>query len=72
MVAPSVDKVARAHRGQLLTLKLDTEANPDAAAAHGIQGIPALHVFRDGKVHSRQVGALPLPALYQWVEGALR
>jgi thioredoxin 2 len=72
VVAPSVEAVGRVHRGRMLALKLDTDADPDAAARHGIQGIPALHVFRGGRLHQKQVGAAPLPALAQWVEGALR
>lgn len=36
-----------------------------------VQAIPTLMVLRDGKVIARQAGAMPLPALRDWVQGAL-
>jgi len=51
--------------------KVDTEAQPGLAAAFEIRAIPTLMVLRDGKVIARQAGAMPLPALRDWVQGAL-
>jgi thioredoxin 1 len=43
--------------------KVDTEAEPELAAAFGIMSIPTLMVFRDQIVLYAQPGALPAPAL---------
>ena len=40
-------------------------------APGGVQSIPALLVMREGKVTSRQVGAVPAAALRSWIEQAL-
>jgi thioredoxin 2 len=44
-------------------LKLDTEAHPEAGARFGIQAIPTLVLFREGKEVERVSGALPLQDL---------
>jgi thioredoxin 2 len=58
MMAPVLDEFARQHTGELLVLKLDTEANPATPARFGIRGIPTLIVFEHGQEIKRQVGAV--------------
>jgi thioredoxin 1 len=63
IVAPIVDELAREMAGQVTFGKLDADANPAVMQAFGIQGIPTLLVFRDGRLVDRLVGAMPKPAL---------
>lgn len=72
MVAPTVEQLARAHAGELVVLKLDTEANPDGGARFGIRSIPTFAVFRGGGEVARQSGAVPRHLLDALVEPALR
>jgi thioredoxin 2 len=58
MMAPHLDDFARQHTGEVLVLKLDTEANPATPARFGIRGIPTLIVFEGGREARRQVGAV--------------
>ena len=58
MMAPMLDDFARQHTGDVLVLKLDTEANPATPARFGIRGIPTLIVFENGREARRQVGAV--------------
>jgi thioredoxin 2 len=51
-------------------LKLDTEAQPAAGARFGIQAIPTLVLFRDGREVERVSGALPLDDLRRFVSYA--
>ena len=57
MMAPALDAFAAARAGDVLVLKLDTDASQGAAARFGIRGIPTLVVFRGGKEAARHVGA---------------
>jgi thioredoxin 2 len=59
MMAPHLDDFARQHTGEVLVLKLDTEANTATPTRFGIRGIPTLVVFEGGREARRQVGAVP-------------
>lgn len=55
-MAPILDDFALARKGNLLVLKVDTDANPATTKRFGIRGIPTLIAFRDGKELRRHVG----------------
>ncbi len=60
--APTYEKVAERHP-DLTFGKVDTEANPDLAAAFEIRSIPTLMILRDRVLLFSQPGALPEAAL---------
>ena len=64
-VAPAVERLAGEFAGRALVAKLNVDENPHTAQRFGITGIPALFIFKHGKVVERLVGAQPLPALRQ-------
>lgn len=65
--APTYEAAAERHPG-VVWGKLDTEAQPELAAALGIRSIPTVMVFRQGILLFRQAGALPGSALDEIVE----
>jgi len=71
MIAPVLEKVAKAYDGRLLVVKVNTDDNPQLSAKWKIQGIPALFFFKDGKLVTQQAGALPEPRLRQWIDSLL-
>jgi putative thioredoxin len=58
-LGPVLDRAASARAGKVILAKLDVDANSGLASEYGIQGIPAVKAFRDGKVASEFVGAIP-------------
>ncbi|PJZ71421.1 thioredoxin [Leptospira perolatii] len=59
MVAPELEKFAQSHKGQVTVVKVNTDEKPEIAGNYGIQGIPTLILFKNGKVAERISGAIP-------------
>lgn len=69
MLGPVLEREVTRREGGVELAKLDVDANPVTARAYGIQGIPAVKAFRDGKVVSEFVGAQPAPAVSRFLDG---
>ncbi|HEY5907378.1 MAG TPA: thioredoxin [Vicinamibacteria bacterium] len=59
MIAPTIDALAGEYAGRVKVAKLDVDEAPEVAQRYGIQSIPSLLVFKDGKVVDQRIGALP-------------
>lgn len=56
-LGPHLDRLADQQSDQLKVVKVDVDAEPALAKAYGIQAMPTLLVFRNGKEVARHVGA---------------
>ncbi len=71
-VAPVVDELAVEYAGKVKFAKLNTDENFETASLYGIQSIPTLAIFRDGKVVDGVLGAAPKSMLKDLLEKQLR
>jgi thioredoxin 1 len=55
-VAPVVERLAKQYAGRVTFGKLNTDGNPETARRLGISSIPALMLFREGKLATRTGG----------------
>ena len=58
-LAPVVDEVAAQYLGKLKVMKMDVDRNSATPMRYGIRGIPALLLFKGGKVAEQIVGYVP-------------
>lgn len=63
LLAPVIDKIADERDGTLTVGKVNVDEQPHLADLAGVQGIPFVVLFRDGKPAATSVGALAKPAL---------
>jgi thioredoxin 1 len=70
-IAPLLDQLADAQKGKLKVCKIDIDANQNTPNQFGVQSIPTLLLFKNGKVEARQVGSLSKPALEKFVAPVL-
>ncbi|WP_426754950.1 thioredoxin [Myxococcus sp. Y35] len=64
-LAPVLDALATDYRGRLKVTSLDVDANPETAQHYGIRSVPALLLFKEGKVVRQLLGARPRAKLEQ-------
>src|SRR5579871_5536062 len=66
-LGPILEKVVGEREGDVVLAKVDVDANPRASATFQVQSIPAVYALRDRKVVSGFIGALPEPAVRDWL-----
>ena len=71
MVAPELERVARANTGRYLILKVNTDAVQDVAARFRIRSIPTLALLSGGREIERVAGARPAAEIESFAARAL-
>lgn len=71
MVAPEIEKVARSAAGEMVVVKVNTEAVPNIGERFRIMSIPTMAVFRNGREVTRTAGARPAADMEAFVRQAL-
>ena len=67
-LGPVLERGVAARAGKVELVKVDVDANPLLAQTYGIQSIPAVKAFRDGKVVSEFIGAQPPVAVERFLD----
>jgi thioredoxin 1 len=72
MVGPILEEIAREQAGRVKIAKVNVDEQPELATEYNIMSIPAMLIFKQGKLVEQFVGALPKPAilgkLERWVK----
>jgi putative thioredoxin len=68
MLGPVLDQVATEQQGRIKVVKVNTDENQDLAQQFQIRSIPAVKLFRGGRVVGEFVGALPLAQVRNFLE----
>ena len=71
MIGPMVDELAGTYAGRVKVVKINIDNNPKIPRQYAVRGIPTLMLFKDGAVHSTQVGAVGKGALTSFVDKAV-
>src|SRR3954447_25172553 len=58
-LTPALERAAAARDGKVELVKVNTDENQNISRAYGIQGIPAVKAFKDGREVAEFVGAVP-------------
>ncbi len=67
ILGPILEKLAEEYKGKFILAKLNVDKNPITSRKYGIMSIPAVKLFKNGKVVDEFIGALPEIAVRQWL-----
>ena len=71
MIAPALEQIGEELGDKVVIAKMDIMENPETPAKFGVQNIPLMLLFKDGKVVAQKLGAAPRSQLQQWLESEL-
>jgi len=71
MFAPVIEKAAQEAGGAWELIKVDTDQHPAIAEEQGIQSLPTIRIFKDGKAVAEKLGAMPGGVFKQWIDSTL-
>ncbi|MBS3906370.1 MAG: thioredoxin [Syntrophaceae bacterium] len=70
-IGPIVEELAKEFSGRVKITKLNVDENPATPSQYGVRGIPALILFKEGKVLDQIIGSVPKARLKALIEKAL-
>jgi len=71
MIGPVLEKLAEETKDSWTLVKVDTDKNQQIAVKYGVRGIPNVKLFRNGEVINEFTGALPEPAIKDWLKKSI-
>ena len=71
MIAPALEEISEELADKVTIAKVDIMENTDIASQFGVQSIPLMILFKDGKPVAQKLGAAPKSQLKGWLESAL-
>ena len=67
-IAPALEEISEEMKSEIVIAKLNVDENPATAQEYNIRSIPALMIFKGGKVKAEMMGALPKSQLENWIK----
>ena len=70
-MAPEFHRAAGMLEPHVRLLKVNADEEPEISARYGIRGIPALLLFREGRLVAQTAGAMSAQRIAQWAQANL-
>ncbi len=71
MIGPALEEISDELADKVSIVKMDIMENTNVPGEIGVQSIPLMVLFKDGKQIAQKLGAAPKGQLKSWLEGVL-
>ena len=71
MLAPIIEKVVESYKDKVVLAKLNIDENPAKSNEYGVNAIPAIKIFKDGKIVEQFEGVQPEDAIKAKINAVL-
>jgi putative thioredoxin len=68
VLGPILEKIAKEYNGEFRLAKVDIDQNPNLANRFNVRSIPSVKAFKDNKLVSEFMGALPEPKVREFIQ----
>jgi thioredoxin 1 len=68
MVAPVIEKISEQYSGKVIVAKVDVDEQQELAIRYGIQTIPTIILFKEGRVASKEIGVKPMSSFAKMID----
>ena len=68
MVAPVIDKIAEQYSEKVSVAKVNVDEQQELAIRFGIQTIPTVIFFREGRLASKEIGVKPMASFARMID----
>lgn len=72
MLKPLLEKLAKEYKEKFILAKVDVDKCSGLAEKYGIMSIPAVKLFKSGKVIGEFVGMMPESRLKEWLDAKIK
>ena len=70
-IAPALDEISNEMSETIIVAKINIDENPDTAQEFNIRSIPALMIFKNGKIEAEMMGQVPKSQLEEWIKESI-
>lgn len=68
VLGPVLEELAEKYNGKFILAKVSVEENQKKPQEYGVMSIPAVKLFKDGKIVDEFVGSIPEKQVITWLE----
>lgn len=68
MVAPVIEKIADNYSDKVVVAKVDVDDQEELAIRYGIQTIPTIIFYKEGKIASKEIGVKPMSSFTKMID----
>lgn len=62
MLGPIIEQLNEAYDNKIKVVKIDVDKEKELATLYDVQSVPTVIIFKNGQIHSREVGVKPIKA----------